>query len=129
MDFTNIKTLEDLEKAGFKGMDVDLEVSLAEYGIAWKHEDDDICFIYRHPRIYKAFDVCYMPKNTDVVSEYDWIEDWNGILSYIGMTMDEFLSMPLERQIEDLLSYYGPLEIFGDSYDQGLNFEGIEFDK
>lgn len=121
--------IEDLE-----GVDVDIEISLKEYGFAWISGDTETLFYYGIKRgmdsegdmeeEYTRFDFCTLDNNIDVYSEYDWA-DFNALLSFTGQTKQEFDDMPLVQKIHDLIQYYGHLNIFGETYWEGLTYEDI----
>ena len=111
------------------GQDVDLETSLAEYGLAWQRNEDEneIRFYYGielkldpdyNQEYFSGFDWAWLKLDVDIYSEYDWInsEDWFSLLITNGMTKEYFDSLPLEQKVATLLNYYGPENIFGSSY-------------
>ena len=105
----------------FQGCNADLETSLFEYGLIWKKVKKDYKFIYGvgvdHNYDYNQFDYAYIPIDTDIKEEFNWINDWSGVLSLVGMTDAEFIAQSLPQQISDLIAYYGPDNVFGSSYD------------
>jgi len=109
------------------GMDADLETSLKEYGLAWIKTDTETLFYYgigmdADINEYTRFDFAVLPNDFSIKAEYDWIDDWDDINSYIGMDIDECY---LPQQISVLLSYYGYENIFGSSYWEGLSYNAI----
>ena len=110
------------------GIDASLEISLGEYGFAWKEESEDFKFYYGmcndSQGNFITFDFCFFKKDLDVKKEFNWI-DWKSFLSFIGLTEKEFLSQGLPYQIFDLYNYFGFLNIFGDSYTEGILIEKL----
>jgi hypothetical protein len=110
------------------GIDVDIEISLKEYGIAWIETETDILFYYGINTgvndcgniDYITFDFCSIDKDIDIKSEYDWA-DFDAVLSFNDMFLDE----PLTMQLYTLLQYYGPENIFGSTYYEGLTYNEI----
>jgi len=104
----------------FSGCDASLEESLFCYGLIWKQAKKDYKFIYGvavdDHNDYKLFDYGYIPIDIDVMQEFNWIDNWDNFLSFVGLTEEEWLAMPLPQQIADLISYYGHENVFGSSY-------------
>ena len=119
IDYT---TIPQLKRAGFEGVDVSLDISLLEYGMAWKKSGDEYMFIHRHPHLAEAFTTTSFAADIDWREEFNWIDDKDkdGLLSYYGRTSDEFDELPLPVKIYDLCNYYGVLNIFGESYWEGF---------
>jgi hypothetical protein len=113
-----------------EGVDADIETSLKEYGIAWIIEEKETLFYYGiryEGQDFNRFDFCSLSNDIDIKEEYDWIEetDWQSIVRYVGMDMNEWLELPLTAQIFDLMQYYGYQNIFGECYWEGLKYEDI----
>jgi len=122
---------KDYKHEEITGQDVSIEVSLNEYGLAWIVADKDTLFYYG-TRIdehgdFDRFDFCTIENDTDVFTEYDWA-DFDEVLSFTGLTKEEFKSSPLTSKIADLLSYYGKENVFGGSYYEGLEYSEIVTD-
>ena len=112
---------------GLTGSDVSLEISLCEYGLAWRFTDEDVVFYYAieySDGQCSGFDWCSFPKDMDVAKEFDCLE-LESVSQFVGLPYGEWLDMPLERKIEDLVSYYGYEEVFGTSY-HGVIFTAEE---
>ena len=129
MKTTRTKRLYDYR--AFNGIDASLDISLFEYGLIWKRIGKDYKFIYGvgfdkdcAEVNYNQFDYAFLPIDVDILDEYSWA-DFTGVLSFVGMSMDEWLKMPLPQKIFDLISYYGYEEIFGSNYG-GFNISGNE---
>ena len=121
-------TLAALEAEGYEGSDANLSECLFEYGFAWKEEGNDIKIIYRDRYDSgKHFNTAFVRKDVDPRHEWNWIKNWSGVAETYGVTAEEFLAEPLPQLIEDLLRYYGSLEILGDSYGCGM-FDVVEAD-
>jgi hypothetical protein len=110
-----------------QGTDIDIDCSLIDYGFAWIESDckEEYKFYYgisgNDKGEYTRFDWSWLKADIDIYNEYNWIdaEDWNSIYNYVGMDKDSFDEMPLPHKINDLLSYYGFMNIFGESYSEG----------
>lgn len=118
------KTLNDYE--GYEGIDADLATSLFEYGLIWKkgieEHENDYLFIFgikvNDHGEYILFDWANLDINTDVIDEYNWIDedDWKQVFRFVGLNKDEFFDRDLPFVIYDLVQYYGYANIFGSSY-------------
>lgn len=123
----------EYDHSKMSGVDVNIEISLKEYGIAWIEEEmaDDVLFYYgiktNNNGEWIRFDMCSFKKDLDVRGEFNWIDkkDWKGIRSYTGLKQYEFDALPLTQKIETLNQYYGFENIFGSSYWEGLTYEEI----
>lgn len=127
-------TISQLEKEGWKGLDTSLEISLFEYGVAWRRFKDSevgegqIRFYYgvemredpetREEYFFK-FDWSDFSADVDVFEELDWV-DWDSILKQLdsvnkeGVTKEEFKELfSVEHQIIEAYHYHGN-EVFGD---------------
>ncbi len=113
------------------GVDVDIETSLKEYGIAWeeREEENEIRFYYSvkvedvdGQADHTRFDWSDVSKDVDVKKEYDWAE-FEKVASLIGVA--DFFKEDLLTQIQSLLSYYGYQNLFGESYSEGLTYEEV----
>ena len=125
---TNTDTLNSipkLEQAGFTGPDASLDVSLFDYGLAYKVTNDEILFIYGTQYRYNEyirFDRCTIKTNIDIQEEYDWA-DLPAVHSTMGYSAKDWNALPLEQQMTDLLNYYGYENIFGSSYWEGFEIK------
>lgn len=119
---------KDYNHNDLTGMDVDIEISLKEYGFAWIETETDYLFYYGIKTAvndcgdidYITFDFCSIAKDIDIKSEYDWA-DFDAVSSFDDMFFEE----PLIMQIYTLLQYYGPENIFGSTYYEGLTYNEI----
>ena len=127
-----METRYDYDHSTMTGMDVDIETSLKEYGLAWIETDTDILFYFGIEygpnddlqEEWIKFDFRSIDKKTNVFEEYAWA-DFPAMLQTAGFTREEYENEPLELQIEDLFRYYGAEEIFGSSYWEGLTYDEI----
>ena len=111
------------------GIDVDTEISLKEYGIAWVKNDTDILFYYGIKNGLNEynececilFDQCSISLDTDIKSNYDWA-NFDDVNDYIG---GSFFDQTIEFKIVDLLNYYGYENVFGSSYGGGITYNEI----
>ena len=110
-------TISKLERLGFTGIDLSLEISLLEYGMAWVKKGSDWHFIHKHTFSFHGFDHSTFPVDTDWRSEFSWmLDDLNSFLSYIDMTEEEFEAVDFPVKVFDLVGYWGVENVFGTSY-------------
>ena len=122
-----LNTFEKLEAEGFTGTDVSLEISLREYGIAWresKTEPGTFYFIYGiklSGEDHVRFDRAEL-KAADFQSDFDWV-DWEEYLTskvdYGNDSKEEahvYEGTPYALKVLDLYNYYGFENVFGSSY-------------
>jgi hypothetical protein len=101
-----------METNNLMGIDVDIEISLHEYGFAYEDKGDEIRIwlgIDCNEVGYDKFDWLDLPKNTDILKEFDWV-DINDVLSFTGMSLNDWLELPLWMKFHDLVQYYGYIE-------------------
>ena len=123
-----LNSIRKLEEAGFEGPDADLSTSLFEYGLAWKEEEEEVLFIYGicmrdDTDEYNRFDRTTISASIDPTEEWDWAE-WDKVASMIDGPSDYPKDIPLTHVVEDLLRYYGIVNVFGTSYWEGFAIEG-----
>jgi hypothetical protein len=117
-----LDSISKLKKAGFTGPDASLDVSLFEYGIAYKVTDDEILFIYGTQYGYDEyirFDRCPINTDINIAKVYYWA-DLKAVQSSNGYSTKDWNTLPLEQKITDLLRYYGYDNLFGSSYWEGF---------
>lgn len=115
---------KDFDHSKMEGVDIDLEISLKEYGIAWIKGETETLFYYGlayGENEYVTFDFVSFANNTDIKKEFEWA-NFKEVSEFIEI---DIFSLPLEQQINSLNSYYGREEIFGPSYWNGLTYEEI----
>jgi hypothetical protein len=126
-----MKTRQENNHNNLIGPDVDIEISLKEYGLAWIiSSDEETLFYYgiRHNGTeYVMFDFCALNPKMDIKQEYDWIkkEDWADIYDYTGQNEEEWNTLPFVEKISYLHNYYGSENIFGATYWEGLTYDEI----
>jgi len=118
------KTLKDYE--GYEGIDADLATSLFEYGLIWKKgiegHENDYHFIFgvgvNNYDEYNLFDWGDLDINTNVINEFNWIDDddWKQVFRFVGLDKNEFFDRDLPFIVYDLVQYFGTINIFGGSY-------------
>jgi len=122
-----VRTLSGCRKRGFDGsVDMDLDVSLYEYGLIHRVERDGrYYFIYgvqTDPEIgiFCGFSDSHFDENDfeDIVSS-SWFSI-AAVLSCVGMTEENWRAMPLPNRVHDLMCFYGRECVFGSS---GVPFE------
>jgi len=110
-----------------EGPDVNIEISLKEYRIAWKIGETETRFYYgikHNGSEYTRFDWADLENNLDVSKEFDWV-DFPKVANFVGMSLKEWEKLPLTQKIQDLLGYYGVENIFGTSYTDGMEYREI----
>jgi hypothetical protein len=118
-----MKIFDKLEKQGFEGIDVNLEISLIDYGIlaVYNDQNKDYLFIYgvdSNEKGYTKFDTSHITEQE--VDEFltdpqTWVNP-DSVLLFTGMKINEWLNLPVIMKVKDLLDYYGYQNIFGDCY-------------
>ncbi len=109
------------------GVDVNIEISLKEYGIAWIEDKKTTLFYYGIRNTsgeYDRFDFCEFDNDLDVVKEFDWV-DFDEVCKYIDVEFDLWEECSLSTKIVDLNSYYGYENVFGSTYHEGITYEEI----
>ena len=112
----NLK-LSDLHE--YSGIDKSNEISLFEYGLLCKVNDlNDIHCYYGigsdNGCNYNTFDCSELSK-IEIIGLFNEL-DKPGLLSYLGMTEDQFKDEDTIHQIFDLYQYFGYENIFGSCY-------------
>jgi len=135
------ETISGLEKNRWQGVDVNLNISLFEYGIAWKEyqrkgknfNSGDIVFFYGiggdmvdGEYVYNEFDWAYFPKDTKFDEEFNWVEKAQ-LCEFMGLTTEEFDDASLVEKILVAYEYYGNENVFGTNYGSGFTI-GNRFD-
>lgn len=116
----NLKTISLLKAQGFCGSDASLRESIFEYGMAWRElGNGELLIVHRNPSMTSRFDRSTFALDLDVKREWDWV-DYDALMSFVGMELSEWLQLPLPTKIGDLVSYYGEMEIYGESYWEGF---------
>jgi len=108
--------MED-DRIELTGTDASIETSLFEYGMAW-HEstvDDKLHFIVRVADEPMLFGWADFGKDIDLKEEFNFV-DWEDILSFTGMDEEEWFSQDLPFKIFDLISFYGTINVIGETY-------------
>ena len=103
-------TVKELENEGYMGIDVSLDISLSEYKLAWKEEQNVYTFFHICSDSTWIFDT--IGKNIDRHKYWDWV-DWNCFYSITGHRNKHCIELP--QLVQDLLLLYGPENVFGGS--------------
>ena len=125
MNITEIDNIAKIEQNGYIGTDACLAISLFEYGLAWKEDNNQIEFIYGiglEETEYNRFDRCTFDLDLDIKEEFDWA-DFSEVASFTGMTSTDWDNLPLPFKIYDLVRYYGFENVFGSSYWEGFEIQ------
>ena len=107
-------TLPKLERLGFEGTDMSLEISLFEYDMAWKKDGDDWHFIFKIDRDGQ-YDFSPLPVGADWREVCGWATpaDRASFLDTLGVDEEEFDSWAFPQQVADMTRYWGWQNIFG----------------
>jgi hypothetical protein len=117
---------QDYDHSKLTGMDVNVEIALKEYGLAWIEKEDEILFYYGintdlDEMGWFKFDFCTISKNINAKEEYNWA-DFDAVSRYC----DHYdWGESLLADIECLVHYYGFENVFGSSYWEGLTYDEI----
>ena len=122
----NLDTIAKLQKQGFDGSDADLDISLFEYGLAWRDlGNGEWLFVYGiacaevdGDIVYTRFDRVSQTES-DFESDYTFA-DFDAVAKCHGIDAKVWLSMPYPLRIENLVAYYGSDDILGTPYWQGF---------
>lgn len=120
---------------GYEGCDVDLEISLREYGLIWGKnnmcEEDEYHFIYYvgdyeyqddkgKMHMFPMYDHSYLTKHDfrNMVIDNNWY-DFDDVKSFVGFdgTVEEYVDN-FPNNVNESISYYGHQNIFGSCYDR-----------
>lgn len=121
--------MKTIEKIQLDGADVNIEISLLEYGIAWFKKANEITFIYGTDIDEKGdcsnFCLSSFDLNTNVKEYFDFV-NWQSFCNYAGIDEIALNEMPIEQVILPLLNYEGSDNIFGSHYADGLTFDELK---
>ena len=110
------------EQQGFIGVDVNLKISLLEYGLIWKEykvnlksrgiDKGDIIAIYCPP-VKKSTnqDIKYKYFAQKDLIELTWV-NWYNVADYLGSNVNDLKDQPTGNILFDLIQYYGGDEFF-----------------
>lgn len=107
--------------------DADIETSLKEYGLAWEVSEDETVFYYvigYDDEECTRFDQASFENDLDVEKYFDWV-NFDDIANFTGQDLDEWRLIPLTSKIHDLLGYYETMNIFGESYTEGISYQEV----
>ncbi len=103
---------------GFEGVDVNIRISLVEYGIAWKKiKAHEYKFIYaiawNNNGESTRYDCAFM-REKDILSllKESWI-DKKAVSSFLGYDIDTTSPEALPVLVSDLVTYYGFENVLG----------------
>jgi len=119
---SEIVLVSALESLGFCGVDVDMGISLLEYGIAWLQRDDKYLFVYgvsydERLHEYESFDT-NIKLESKFDSDFSWV-DREDIRSFC----DKFDSLDYPDKVDTIRHYYGHINTFGESTDRLMVFD------
>jgi hypothetical protein len=117
-----IKSISGMEKYGFKGIDVSLEISLFEYDMVWAEEEKgEWFFVYRHPQKKNEFDWGCLHEG----ELWSWA-NMNEVYSCCGTTEEGWKAMDFPLRAYHMVSFYGVQNIFGSCCGEGWEIDGGE---
>lgn len=126
----NLASIALLEAQGFEGPDASLEISLFEYGIAWRVLEKETLFIYAIK--YKdngdaiRFDRCTIANDTDPYKEWNWIKDWDDqVFGYTGVSKEDFDAFTIAGKVHELFLVFSHENVFGSSYWEGFKIQPL----
>lgn len=121
--------MKPIEKIQLNGVDVNIEISLLEYGIAWFKTSGEITFIYSTAIDENCdcsnFCLSSFDLNTNVKDEFDFV-NWKSFCSFSDIDENELDEMPIEHVIHSLVMHEGIENIFGTTYSEGLTFDELK---
>jgi hypothetical protein len=122
----------------YKGIDADLETSLEEYGFVARpitvDYPDEFFVIYKMGENQYGSGHIRESELDAIVNATEWAsdEDINSMLDTVGSSKEEWMSLPFESKLNDLISYWGTENVMGTDYypnDKKWAFEEIGIDE
>lgn len=118
------------------GRDESKEESLFQYGLVvrWVPKHKSYQCIFRCSMVPKAFRTGWMSEQEfNALMQESWVKDrLKDFLSYLGCSLEEYMSNEMSYKLCDFIEYFGAEEIFGCSYDtmtarQACKMLGVKF--
>ena len=110
-----------MDNLTFTGVDIDLEISMFEYGIILSNEEHTDGS-HTHFAVY-MIDEDHFGTSHITEKEVDEIgrdgfgsESSTGFTSWLGDTIKDWLKLPMINKLSDILNYYGYQNVFGTEY-------------
>lgn len=107
---------DKLNSKDYEGVDVDLTISLGEYGIIGKSlPDNQYKVLYKvnyKGQDYYTFHTIDKHYIADLMYSID-----QRFLDYVDQDFETWLKLPIINQLQDLVNYHGYMNIFGDMRD------------
>ena len=101
------------------GIDVSIDISLFEYGIAWIESEKGYEMIYgicaNENCEYDCFSKTYYSKTDIIQDEYDYL-DLPAVAKCCGFEYDDWIKQDIPYLLCDINSYYGIYDTFGGPY-------------
>jgi len=133
-----MKTIRYFARLGFDGSDASLAESLFEYRLIWrqikrlhaKHRQDpknypvgEWEFVAPSLHVKGLYSYFWFKDGLDFKHEFNWVSEnqWAGFLDWLGMTWKEWSELSFPQRIEDMIGYFGQIEILGDDYGRGFH--------
>lgn len=114
----NLKSISLLEAQGWEGVDVDLGISLYDYGLVWRTLPEENRTLFLFNVSYSVNDSKSLfardsfDNDTNFREKFDWI-NWPGFLGTMGLDEEEWLDQSIGLKVYDLLNYVGYANVFG----------------
>lgn len=137
-----INRIEDYEKKGFEGVDVNLETALFEYNLIWaKNEncsEDEFYFVYGVGGdakndygmfVYTEFDSAYLTKKDFSEGFYFEGDNLKSIEKFTDSTKEELINN-FPHSVYDVIGYHGTENVLGSNCYGGFkiyNDESLEY--
>ena len=129
-----------MKNGQFFGVDANIKTSIFEYNflLQWNEKENEFFCWYRCPYEFNKFATSWINEKeiNDLILGNDWLtgDDLSSFLDSCDIQQKDVESMPIQSKVSSLLSYFGALEIFGDSYHNFSEKElceeiGIEYQK
>lgn len=110
-----------------EGPDVSIEISLKEYGIAWKIGEAETRFYYgtvHNGSEYTQFESMSLENDLDMHDEYEWA-DLLEVANFAGVILKDWEKMPLTEKIQGMIGYYGTEIVFAPTIGNGETYKEV----
>lgn len=117
----NLMSISLLEAQDWQGVDVDLAISLYEYGLIWRAWPEENSTIFLFNVSYSEDDSKSMfaresfNNDTDFRKEFSHV-DWPGFVKTLGISEEEWMNQDICWKVYDLLNHLGYRNVFGEGH-------------
>ena len=122
------KLEKEFKMENLTGIDYSIMLSLYKYGFVWiegKKQTKVFYGIGTNDCNYSLFNTYTFDNDTNVQEEFDPFNMYV-VAEKTGITLEEWLKLPLMSKVYDLVSYYGYEMIFGYNYFVDLEYDANE---